>query len=159
MGKLNQTIKQFLDLKVEYPKICIPILALEETEHRALPLSEPYRWLADEFYFNHRLYHNKEVRIKLPTSILRKFEVANTEAKYKELMLETMKAVSDPWAVHIYAGQKTDVKAFCKLFLFACDVLIRTVPVVHMTKEYWKEFEATGQPETTTRLSNNVVEV
>jgi len=157
-SKLKQSIETFYELKRESPNRGLSILSLENTQEETLVISKPYRWLADEYYYNHRfLNHRIKSDIKIPRPIIRKFEVAKTEQDYKDLMIETMQAVSQVWVLHLYVGSNTDINGFCRLFLFACDVLPYTLPVVHMTKAFWEDFKFNGLPETVTRLKSNII--
>ena len=151
-----EAIEAFYELKKEYPNIGLSLLIIEDKQEETPVISKPYRWLADEYYYNHRfLNHRIKSDINIPIPIIRKFELAKTEQEYKDLMVETMQAVSQVWTLHLYAGPNTDINCFCRLFLFACDVLPYTLPVVHMTKKYWEAFN--GMPETVTRLKSNII--
>jgi len=146
-----EAIEAFYELKKEYPNIGLNILIIEDNQEKTPVISEPYRWLANEYYYNHRIKSN----IKIPRTIIRRFELAKTEQDYKDVMVEIMHAVAQVWTLHLYVGPNTDINNFCRLFLFACDVMPYTLPVVHMTKKDWDSFN--GLPETVTRLKSNII--
>ena len=134
---------RMMNLKQDNPGMGLCMLV--HTEHCDLlpKYSYSYKWLNNQI--------NRVVCSNLSQ------DDAKSEQDYRDQALNIINGKKWSWALVMPVDEATNITQFCKIFLFAHNVLKHTLPIVCMSPNYYGVFRQKANPETITRLEDGYI--